>query len=771
MKETFPIQGIDCVSCEPIVKEKSSKIVWIQSCYVDIENRTVTYEYDEKTTSPELINKELSKYWYAIIYKADVSAEDAQDIKKSIEYRNLMISIPLVIVWLVDMMWMIWAGQGWRDPMSEPLHKLFRNFLLASATIMLFVVGQKYLQAVRRYVRYRAISMDTLVWLGTWVAFFYSFIVDSFSEPLSQYIDTEMVYYEAVIVVIWFISLWKYLEHRTMTKSGQAIKALLNLQAKKAIRINDDTSEVEVDVEELRTWDTIRIKSWEKVPLDCVIMSWSADIDEAMITWEPLPVTKQIWDDLIWGTVNINWSLIATITATSNQGYLAKIVTIVTVAQQSRPEIQSLVDRIMKWFIPLVLCIAIGSALVWLLFGEAWVWDMYISIAVASFIWVLVVACPCGIWLATPMAVTTWVWHLAKNWILCKDARWLLKLRKAKSFIFDKTWTLTEWKPRVVAEQYYGDKKAIKNILYAIESQANHPLATAVVDYLENKNATTLEVENFTTLIGSWVSANIWSKVYTIASPKRVKNNWYSIDEELITSYSTQAMTPICLVDESNVLAILWLADTLKPEAIATVKEIQEQWREVIIISWDHTNVVKSIADQLWVTKWHAEVSPEDKARLVQSISKKVTPEDDNCNDWCCPSEKKQQQATDIKNDDFVVMVGDGINDAPALAQADVWIAMSTGTDIAIESSDMTLLHGDISKLLKAIKISKLTNSAIIQNLLRAFSYNIIWIPLAAGAFYLPFWILLNPAFEWAAMAMSDLAVIWNSIRLQKKKV
>jgi len=768
MKETFPIQGIDCVSCATIVKEKSSKIEWVQSCYVDVENRTVTYEYDEKSASPESINNELSKYWYNIIYKNSESAEDIEDSTKSVEYRNLMISIPLVIMWLIDMTRMIWAAQWWREPMPEPLHKFFRNFLLASATIMLFVVWHKYLQAVWRYFRHWVVSMDTLVWLGTWVAYVYSFVVDSFAEPLSKYIDSSMVYYEAVIVVIWFISLWKYLEHRTMTKSGQAIKALLNLQAKKAIRINDDGTEIEVDVESLHKWDVIRIKSWEKVPLDCTIKTWSADIDESMITWEPLPVTKQPWDEIIWWTVNINWSLVATISATSSEWYLAKIVDVVTVAQQSRPAIQWLVDRIMKRFIPLVLCIAIWSALVWLFFGEAWVWDKYISIAVASFIWVLVIACPCGIGLATPMAVTTWVGHLAKNWILCKDARWLLKLRKAKSFIFDKTWTLTEWKPRVLAETYYGDETNIKNILYAIESQANHPLASAVVEHLSWDTIDALEVEDFSTLVWSWVSGTIWSKTYTIASPKRAMQNWYSIDEELITTYSKKAMTPICLVDEKNVLAILWLADTLKAEAIETVKEIQSQGKEAIIISWDHTNVVEAIAKQLWISTWHAEVTPEDKANLVQSISKKISPwQNDSCDDWCCDDQKKQT----IKNDDFVVMVGDGINDAPALAQADVWIAMSTWTDIAIESADMTLLHGDIWKLLKAVKISKLTHSAIVQNLMWAFSYNVIGIPLAAWAFYLPFWFLLNPAFEWAAMAMSDLAVIGNSIRLQKKKI
>ncbi len=775
MKETFPIQGIDCVSCAAIVKEKSLAIPGISSCYVDVENKKVTYEFDEQQTTPKEIDTELQTYWYNLILWSSGSTNDPQALEKSIEYRNLMIAIPLVMVGLVDMGWMIWAGQGRREPMSEPVHNLFRNFLLAAATIMLFVVWQKYLQAVKRYFLNGVVSMDTLVWLWTGTAYIYSFIVSSFEKPLSAYIDTSMVYYEAVIVVIWFISLGKYLEHRTMTKSGEAIKALLNLQAKNALRINTDWSETEIGVEELRASDIVRIKSGEKVPLDCIIKQWSADIDESMITGESLPVLKSVWDTLIWWTVNLNWSLLWTITATSSEWYLSKIIDIVTVAQQSRPAIQSLVDRIMKRFIPLVLCVAIWSALVWFFFWEGRVWDKHISIAVASFIWVLVIACPCWIWLATPMAVTTWVWHLAKNWILCKDARWLLKLRKATSFIFDKTGTLTEWKPKVVAEEYYWDKSLISNILYAIESEANHPLATAITKHYrqENNNIdTTVLAKDFTTIVWSGVTAHVWWKKYTVASPKWVKANGYPLDEKVIHSLSTQAITPICLVDEKNILAVLWLADTLKPESIATIKKLQAEWKEAIIISGDHTNVVKAIAEQLWIKKRYAEVSPEDKALLVQSISKKSSPTKkwDDSNNWCCPSELPATPQ-DMKNSDFVVMIWDGINDAPALAQADVGIAMSTWTDIAIESSDMTLLHGDISKLLKAIRISKLTHSAIVQNLIWAFSYNIIWIPLAAWAFFIPRWILLNPAFEWAAMAMSDLAVIGNSIRLQRKKI
>jgi cation transport ATPase len=420
----------------------------------------------------------------------------------------------------------------------------------------------------------------------------------------------------------------------------------------------------------------------------------------------------------------------------------------------------------MNWFVPVVLCIAIGAALFWIFFGKNLVGNAYISIAVASFIGVLVIACPCGIGLATPMAVTTWVGHLAKNGILSKNAEWLLKLRKATRFLFDKTGTLTQWKPQVVAEEFFWDKKQIAEILYALESLANHPLAEAVSKhYLGYKNQD-IQVQDFWTIVWAGVRGTINGQRYIAASPTYLIEQWYSIDAQKISTLTIQAMTPICLVDEKQVLAILGIADTIKQEAIDTVKYLLDTGKEVIMISWDHPDVVASIANKLWITNYYAGVKPEEKAELVRKISRKQEAQEVNCNDWCCPPQK-----WNIKNNDFIVMVWDGINDAPALAQADIGIAMSTGTDIAIESADMTLLHGDISKLRKAIEISKLTHSAIVQNLFRAFSYNIIGIPLAAGAFYLPFGLLLNPAFEGAAMAMSDLMVIGNSIRLQRKKI
>lgn len=608
--------------------------------------------------------------------------------------------------------------------------------------------------------------MDTLVWLWTIVAFIYSFIVSAFADILKPYIDTEIVYYEAVIVVIWFIALGKYMEHRTMKKSGEAIKALLNLQAKKAVLINVDGSESEIDVEQLNQWDLIHIKSGEKVALDCKIEKWSADIDEAMITWESIPVSKSIGDQLIWWTINLNGSIIWRISTSSKESYLSKIIQVVTAAQQSRPSIQALVDRIMNWFVPVVLWIAVLSALFWLFFWYDLVGSKYIALAVASFIGVLVIACPCGIGLATPMAVTTGVGHLAKHGILSKNAEWLLKLRKATTFIFDKTGTLTQGKPKVVTEKFYQPKEHTAKLLHTIESLANHPLAGAISDHYTSYADNKIEVTWFQTIVGSGVSGIINNKQYYITSPQFLTDKGYTIDSDYLSSITSQAMTPIVFADESEILAIIWIADTLKQEAIETIKELQKQWKEAIIISWDHADVVAHIAKQLNITQYYSAVKPEEKAELVKKISNKQGSSTKECNDGCCDSSPKS-----TKSRDFVVMVGDGINDAPALAQSDIWIAMSTGTDIAIESADMTLLHGDISKIIKAIVISKLTHSGIIQNLFRAFSYNIIGIPLAAGVLYLPFWLLLNPAFEWAAMAMSDLTVIGNSLRLQAKKI
>lgn len=768
MKTIYPITWIDCISCATIVKNKSLKLNGILACFVDIENKTVTYDFDESVVTEEQINSMLKQYGYSIILKTDTSSEQSwsNNLHASVERRNLMISIPLVAIALVDMIWMI-GWNYWRWPkMSETLSNLFHHFLPIAATIMLFMVGPKYLSAVKRYFSNGTASMDTLVWLGTVIAYVYSFIVSAFDEVLSMYINTETVYYEAVIVVIGFIALGKYLEHRTMTKSGEAIKALLTLQAKKAIRIDADGNEIEIDIEQLQINDLIRIKSGEKIPLDCFIEKGSADVDESMITGESVSVSKSVGDQLIGGTINLNGSLVGKISTTSKESYLSKIISVVTQAQQSRPSIQALVDQIMNWFVPVVLCIAIGAALFWIFFGKHLVGNEYVSLAVASFIGVLVIACPCGIWLATPMAVTTGVWHLAKNGILSKNAEWLLKLRKATRFLFDKTGTLTQWKPQVVAEEFFWDKQTIATLLYALESLANHPLADAVSKHYHAYKSQDMQVQDFWIIVWAGVIGSINSQRYIAASPTYLIEQWYKIDAHKISTLTSQAMTPICLVDEKQVLAILGIADTIKQEAIDAVKYLQNTCKEVIMISWDHPDVVANIANKLWITNYYAGVKPEEKAELVRKISGKQENKTNDCKDSCCPPKNQN-----IKNNDFIVMVWDGINDAPALAQADIGIAMSTGTDIAIESADMTLLHGDISKLIKAIEISKLTHSAIIQNLFRAFSYNIIGIPLAAGAFYIPFGILLNPAFEGAAMAMSDLTVIANSIRLQRKKI
>lgn len=766
MKQTFPIHGIDCVSCATIVKNKSLKLTGITSCYVDVENKTVEYEYNEKVITPEQINTELEKYGYNLTLASDAasskSAHSNEDFESKKLKQNLIISIPLVSIALIDMIWMIGGNYGRLNPMSATLSEFIHHLLPILATIMLFIVGPKYLLAVGRYFRHGTASMDTLVWLGTTVAYIYSFIVTAFADTLKPYLDTELVYYEAVIVVIGFIALGKYIEHRTMAKSWEAIKALLNLQAKKAIRVNADLSEQEIDIEQLIQGDTIRIKPGEKVPLDAIITSWSSDIDESMISWESIPVTKTIDNEIIWWTLNLNGSLIARITATSNTSYLSKIIKAVTLAQQSRPAIQWLVDKIMTWFIPLVFSIAIGSALLWFLFWE-YISSKYISIAIASFIGVLVIACPCGIGLATPMAVTTGVWHLAKNGILSKNAEALLKLRKATTFIFDKTGTLTQWKPEVV---YINNKNNLSNlwsILYAIESQATHPLATAVSDYFSSQKDDSLIVTDFLTLPWYGVQAKVDNILYHVVSPNYLDKQSITYDASEIQKITEQWYTPVLLIENNSIiLAVLWLADTIKTHSKETIEKLHKMGHKTVMISWDHKAVATHIAKQLGIDEYYAEIKPEAKAELIRKISGK----EKVCDTGCCPSEIKT-----TKNDNFVVMVGDGINDAPALAQADIGIAMSTGTDIAIESADMTLLHGDISKILKAIEISKLTHSAIAQNLFWAFSYNIIGIPLAAWAFFPLFGRLLNPAFEGAAMAMSDLMVIANSIRLQNKKI
>lgn len=751
MKSTYPVSGIDCASCALVITDTMKKMPGIQSCDVDILSKQVSLEFDEQTTSLETVNDSLIPLWYEIKFPKANHEDDedhtghlhgeSDDLKT--ERNNLMISAPLVAMSTIIMVWMLgveyqrWAG-------NEIIKEFFHHLMPIFATIMLFVVGWRYILAVGRYIKHGVANMDTLVWIGSIIAFIYSFVVTAFEAPLTPYIDTSRNFYESVVVVIGFIAMGKFLEKRVMSRTGQAIKSLLSLQAKSAL-ILKDWQQVKIPLEELKQWDIMLVKPWEKIPVDGVIMQWSASLDESMITWESLPVTKKTWDNVIWSTLCIDSMLQVQASKIWSDTYLSKIIEIVKQAQWSKPQIQHTVDTIMKWFIPLVVSIAVISVIVrFFVWSQIFPGQWWIRYAVLAFIGVLVIACPCGLGLATPMAIMTWVGHGAKNGILAKNAEWLLKLRKSTIVIFDKTGTITEWKPSLVEIKENNKQNPWLTILASLESHSSHPIAHAITQYAKDNAIDLQTVNNFKNLEWAGVQWEIDSVLYQVVKPDRLKEQAIGFDTEIIDKRTSEWKTPLLLTNGKEILWYYAVADTIKASSIQAIQDLKKQGIIPMMVSGDHANTVAYIAKQVGIDQFHAQAKPEDKAQIIKDLQAKGN---------------------------LVTMLWDGINDAPALAQADIGIAMSTGTDVAIQSADITLLHGDLSKLVKAIKISKLTQSAIRQNLARAFGFNLIGIPLAAGAFYPWLWVMLNPAFEGAAMAFSDLMVIWNSIRLQNKKI
>ncbi len=723
------------------------KISLAFSCEVDIISKQATFETDENFAGVGTINDIITPLGYTIKEEKNKqqhqhgATTDTDDADTHTELTHLKISIPLVSIAVISMVWMLGGEYGWRAE-NEVVEEFIHHLLPILATVMLFIVGWRYIVAVGRYIRYGVTSMDTLVWIGAIVAFGYSFIVSAFEYSLEWYIDTSRSFYESVIVVIGFIALGKYLEKRVMSKTGQAIKALLNLQAKTALLLVDG-KEKEIAIEHLNKGDVMIVKPGEKVPVDGIIVRGEAHLDESMITWESLPVTKRKDEQVIWSTLCVDSTIHVQATALWSDTYLAKIIDIVKQAQSSKPPIQQTVDTIMKRFIPAVLLIAIGSFIVRYWYGSVlfpgYGWIRY---AVLAFVGVLVIACPCGLGLATPMAIVTGIWHGAKNGILAKNAQGLLALRKTNIVVFDKTGTITEGKPELV--EWRDNTQEHLLVLASLESLSSHPIALAVVNYARNNGLELQTVTSFINLSGAGIQGTINGKQYAITKPGWLGEQGIAYDAKRIEQRTNEGKTPLILSTAREVLAYFAVADTIKASSKQAILDLKNMGITPIMISWDHQNTAQYIADQIGIEKVYAQVLPQDKAALIQSMQ------------W---------------PDTIVTMVGDGINDAPALAQADIGIAMSTGTDVAIESADITLLHGDLSKLVKAIRISKLTQTAIRQNLARAFGFNIIWIPIAAGVLY-PFrGILLEPAIEGAAMALSDLLVVWNSLRLQNKKL
>jgi Cu2+-exporting ATPase/Cu+-exporting ATPase len=493
--------------------------------------------------------------------------------------------------------------------------------------------------------------------------------------------------------------------------------------------------------------DKIVIKPGAKIPVDGVVEEGVSFIDESMVTGEPMPAQKKINDSVVSGTINTSGSFTFKATKVGSETLLAQIIKMVEDAQGSKAPIQALADKISSIFVPIVLVIAFLTLGVWLMIGSQYLgFSQALSFGLVSFVGILVIACPCALGLATPTAIIVGVGKGAKEGILIKDAATLEKLHKVNTVVVDKTGTITKGKPTLVDIQNLSGLKndELVSILASLEKKSEHPIAHAIVNYAQEKNISIANVSDFEGIQGKGLRGTINSAEYFVGNAKLVSDLKISFDATKLNEYTSQGKTPVILSTKEKILGFVMVADEVKAESIEAVKNLHALGIKVVMLTGDDEKAAKYIASLVGIDDVVAHVLPEDKLKKIQEL---------------------QSQGR------VVAMAGDGVNDAPALAQADVGIAMGTGTDVAIESAGITLLGGDISKLVKAIKLSKITMRGIKQNLFWAFIYNIVGIPLAAGALYPVFGWLLNPVFAGFAMAMSSVSVVSNSLRIKAKKL
>lgn len=764
--KTFKVKGMHCASCAIVIEKTLKKDQGVKNVEVNYGTETAKVSFDPSSTNTDNLSEKVAHLGYSLV-ASDVASDAAamgmsedehaahlglkqskvEKLAELADMRNKVISaLPLAALAFFILTWETLAEFKVVASVPYVWEEFFHHLLPILATYVLFVVGKPYLLGFYRFLRYGKANMDTLIGLGTSVAYVYSFLITALEEVLAPFVDVTQTYYDITIVIIAFIALGKYLETRSKIKTGDAIEKLLNLQAKTALVIRGG-KEVEIPIAEVVKGDVVVVKPAGKIPVDGIIVDGSSFVDEAMITGEPMPVKKVEGDAIIGGTLNTTGAFTFRATKVGSETLLAHIIKMVEEAQGTKAPIQALADKISGIFVPVVLVLAFLSLGAWIVFGTNYLgFSEALSIGLVSFIGILVIACPCALGLATPTAIIVGVGKGAKEGILVKDAATLEKLHKASVVVVDKTGTLTKGKPELVSIKNFSDLTEDKfvSILASLEKQSEHPIAHAVVSHASTEKLSLVPVRDFESIKGQGIRGIVDGVEYFVGNPKLIEALGLSFDRMALEKEALEGKTPVIMATKNKVLGFVIVADAIKPESINAIARLHKLGIRVVMLTGDNKNTAEYIGKQVGIDEVVAEVMPEDKLKKIEALQSEGM---------------------------IVAMAGDGVNDAPALARADVGIAMATGTDVAIETAGITLLHGDISKLVKAIKLSKMTMRGIRQNLFWAFIYNVVGIPLAGGVFYPFFGWLLNPIIAGMAMAFSSVSVVGNSLRLKALKL
>ncbi len=734
-KETYPVEGMSCASCAQSVESILSSLEGIKQANVNYANASVLVEFDENMVSPAKMEKAVNDIGYKLIIDntteniSELEAKEKLKLKKTKQraFYSIAFAIPVFMI-----------------AMFFPKIP-FANWIMMVLTLPVIVwFGREFFIIAWKQAKNKSTNMDTLVALGTGAAFLFSIFNTIFPEYLLSKRLQPHVYFEAATVIISLILLGRYFEAKAKSRTSDSIKKLMGLKVKTA-RVLRNHKESEIPIDEVQKGDILIIRPGEKIPVDGVVTDGESYIDESMITGESIPAEKTKGDKVIGATINKTGSFTMKVKKVGKDTMLSQIIEMVKNAQGSKAPVQKTADKIASIFVPVVILIAITSSLIWYFAGP----EPKSTFAFVTLVTVLIIACPCALGLATPTALMVGIGKGAENGILIKNAQTLEFAKKINVVVVDKTGTITKGQPEVNEIVWLKSdikRDQILEDILAIEKKSEHPLADSIVHYLNHLSNSSLNVVKFNSQTGFGVSATLNENEYLIGNYQLMKKNNIDIEGEhqYFNQYSNTAQTHVFVAKNKELVALITISDKIKENSIRAIRNLHKSGLQVHMLTGDNYSTARNIAQQTGIDQFKAEVLPQDKLDYVKNLQQKGFK---------------------------VAMVGDGINDSPALSQADMGIAMGQGTDIAIESADITLVKGDLEKIAASINLSKATLKTIRENLFWAFIYNIIAIPIAAGVLYPVNGFMLNPMIAGGAMAFSSVSVVLNSLRLKSKKL
>lgn len=753
-ESTYSVKGMHCASCAAIIEKKLSKANGIKNVEVNLATEQARLSFTGRRMTDSEINSIVEKLGYELhntdtkenpeLSNGESAASNEKQLELQRQRKTVVFTLPVSVFVFVMMMWDIAAMASDNIPHMPISTEVANGLSMILAALFIFGIGKPFLRGVLLFFRHKTANMDTLIGVGTLSAFSYSSFITIFPTLAGRLRLPAHTYFDVTIVVIGFVLLGKYLEARSRMKTGEAIEKLAKLQARSATLLQEG-EEIEIPVEQVKKGNLLLVRPGATIPVDGIIAKGRTSIDESMVTGEPLPVDKTEGDTVIGGTINRQGAISFTAMKVGNETMLARIISMVEKAQGSKAPIQNIADRIAGVFVPAVMVFAAVTFIAWLTAGTFFIgFSAALTYAIMGFVGILVIACPCALGLATPTAIIVGIGKGAENGMLIRNAESLERLASVDTLVLDKTGTITKGELEITETGAFGSSACstdeLLSLAAGIERYSEHPIARAIVETAKKEGMEPAETTAFEALDGFGVQA-------TSAEGVRVMVRKPAQDELADTTMRKlleEGKTLAVIERETTPLGYVALSDTIREGVRESIEKLKRKGFRVIMLTGDNPSAARYIAERAGIEEVLAGMVPEEKAETIVRLQNEGR---------------------------TVAMAGDGINDAPALARADVGIAMATGTDIAMESAGITLLKGDIRKISEVITLARSTMRVIRQNLFWAFIYNIIGIPLAAGVLY-PVWgIFLNPVFSGIAMAGSSVSVVSNSLRLKTKKL